>query len=229
MSVQDPFVIVAVGLDFEARLALADGTAKVCCGRGSEMAVALATAIGPGCGGIISFGIAGALDPKLRTGTDIVASSVIGANGIRIALPTDEHWSQILLRARPNAVHAPILGVDAAVTEPQDKLSLFRQTGAAAVDMESHIAASVAASHGLPFAVLRVVADPAYQRIPEAALFGMRADGSLDAVAVLRALWRKPAEIVSMPGVARNAWLARAALARARNGLGRGFGLHDFG
>ena len=229
MSAHDPFVVVAVGLDFEARLALNEGVAKVCCGRGSEMAVALATAVGPGCSGIISFGIAGGLDPQLRPGTHIVASSVIGANGTRSALPTDERWSQILLRSRPNAVHAPVLGVDAAVTEPNDKLRLFRQTGAAAVDMESHIAASIADSRSLPFAVLRVVADPARQRIPRAALCGMRADGSLDALAVLRELWRRPGDLASMPSVARNVWLARSALARVGHGLGPGFGLPDFG
>jgi hopanoid-associated phosphorylase len=191
--------------------------------------VALATAIGPSCAGIISFGIAGGLDPELRTGTTIVASSVIGANGVRSGLPTDERWTELLMRACPQQIHAPVLGVDAPVTEPIDKLRLFRQTGAAAVDMESHIAASIAISHGLPFAALRVVADPAGQRIPQAALRGMRPDGSLDAVAVLRALWRRPGDIAAMPSVARNAWAARAALARARHGLGRGFGLPDLG
>ncbi len=229
MNAHEPFVVVAVGLVFEAKLARDEGVAKVCCGRGSEMAVALATAVGPGCSGIISFGIAGGLDPQLRPGTPIVASSVIGANGVRSALPTDERWSQVLLQSRPSAVHAPVLGVDAAVTQPDDKLRLFRQTGAAAVDMESHIAASIANSHGLPFAVLRVVSDPARQRIPEAALCGMRSDGSLDAMAVLRALWHRPGDIASMPSVARNAWVARSALAHARHGLGRGFGLPDFG
>jgi hypothetical protein len=122
-----------------------------------------------------------------------------------------------------------VLGIDAPVTEPKDKLRLFHQTGAAIVDMESHIAASIATSHGLPFAVLRVVADPARQRIPQAALRGMRPDGSLDALAVLRALWRRPGEIASMPSVARNAWIARNALARASHGLGRGLGLPDLG
>jgi hopanoid-associated phosphorylase len=229
MSAHDPFVVVAVGLEFEARLARTEGIAKVCCGRGSEMAVALATAIGPGCAGIISFGIAGGLDPQLRPGTQIIASSVIGANGVRSALPTDERWSQILLRSRPAPVHAPVLGVDAAVTQPDDKLRLFHQTGAAAIDMESHIAASIAGNHGLPFAVLRVVADPAGQRIPQAALCGMRADGSLDALGVLRELWRRPGDIAGMPRVARNAWVARSALAHARHRLGRGFGLPDFG
>jgi len=224
-----PFVVVAVGLDFEARLAYAGAATKVCCGRGTHMAVALATAIAPGCRGIISFGIAGALDPQLRPGVAIVASSVIGANGVKGALPTDERWSQLLSRACARHVHAPVLGVDAPVTDPSDKLRLFQQTGAAALDMESHIAASVADSHGLPFAVLRVIADPARQRIPQAALAGMREDGSLDVFAVLRTLWKKPSEIAQIPGVARNASVARSELARARRGLGPGFGLPDFG
>jgi adenosylhomocysteine nucleosidase len=225
----EPYVIVAAGLGFEAQLALADRGTRVCCGRGSEMAVALATAIDAGCTGVLSFGVAGALDPQLRTGVPIVASSVIGANGVRIALPTDERWSQMLLRLSGSFVHAPVLGVDLPVTEPEDKLRLFHQTGAAIVDMESHIAASVASDHGLPFAVLRVVVDPAYQRVPPAALRGMRPDGSLDPFAVLRALWRSPGDIASMPSIARNAWIARNALARARRGLGRGFGLRDLG
>ena len=224
-----PFVVVATGLEFEARIAHAGSATKVCCGRGTQMAVALATATGPGCAGIISFGIAGGLDPQLRPGAVIVASSVIGANGVKMALPSDARWSQWLLGALPHALHAPVLGVDAPVTEPSDKLRLFSQTGAAALDMESHIAASVAASHGLPFAVLRVVADPANRRIPQAALAGMREDGSTDAMGVLRALMRRPGDIAGMPGVACNAYVAKKALARARRDLGPGFGLANLG
>ena len=223
-----PFVVVATGLDFEARLAHAEGATKVCCGRGTQMAVALATAVGPGCRGIISFGIAGGLDPQLRPGAVIVASSVIGANGVKGALPTSEGWSQGLLGACAHPVQAPILGVDAAVTEPSDKMRLFMQTGAAALDMESHIAASVAVSQGLPFAALRVIADSAQQRIPQAALAGMREDGSTDAMGVLRALMQTPGDLFDLPGVAFNAYVAKAALARARRSLGAGFGLPDF-
>ncbi len=224
-----PFVIVAVGLDFEAQIARRADAVKVCCGHGSRMAAALASAIGPACAGIISFGIAGGLDPGLRSGTQIVASSVIGAKGSKGALPTDARWARRLLDARPQAVHAPMLGADAAVTEPADKLQLFRATGAVALDMESHVAAAVAASHGLPLAVLRVLADPAQQRVPLAALSGMRADGTLDALAVLRALWRRPGDIGGLANVARNTFVARVALARVRHGLGPGFGLPDFG
>ena len=223
-----PFVVVATGLQFEARLARGPGV-KVCCGRGPQMAVALASTADPGCAGILSLGIAGGLDPQLRPGAVIVASSVIGANGVKMALPTDERWSQLLRRALPQAVHAPVLGVDAPVTEPSEKLGLFRQTGAAALDMESHIAASVAASQSLPFAVLRVVADAAQRRVPQAALAGMREDGSTDAMGVLRALMQTPGDLFDLPGVAFNAYVAKAALARARRDLGAGFGLADLG
>ena len=66
-----PFVVVATGLQFEARLAHSGSAAKVCCGRGTQMAVALATAVGAGCRGILSFGIAGGLDPQLRAGAPL--------------------------------------------------------------------------------------------------------------------------------------------------------------
>lgn len=217
---------VAVGLNFEERLALGVGHAKVCRGRGPAMAEALTAAIEPGCSGIISFGIAGGLDPSLRAGAHVVASSVIGAKG---EIATDARWSQLLRNARPDAVHAPILGVDEPVMGPMGKLRKFRRTGAVAVDMESHIAAEVAAGNGLPFAVFRVIADPAHQRLPRAALTGMRADGSIDALAVLRAVLLAPAEIVGLIAVARQTTVARLALTRAHRGLGRGFGLTDFG
>lgn len=223
-----PFIVVATGLSFEARMARSEWT-RVCCGRGTHMAVALATAIAPECRGILSFGIAGGIDPQLRPGAVIVASSVIGANGVKGALPTDERWAQGLLRACFHPLHAPVLGVDAPAVEPADKLRLFRQTGAAAVDMESHIAASVAAEHGLPLAVLRVVADPVDQRIPQSALAGMREDGTTDARGVLRALKQTPGDLFDLPGVALNAYLAKAALARACRDLGPGFGLADLG
>lgn len=219
-------MVVAVGLDFEERLALGVGHAKVCRGRGPTMAAAVAAAVTPGCSGIISFGIAGGLDPKLRAGAHVVASSVIGAKG---AVATDLAWSQLLLSLRPDAVHAPILGVDEPVMGPIGKLRKFHRTGAVAVDMESHIAAEVATANGLPFAVFRVVADPAHLRVPRAALNGMRADGTLDRLAVMRAMLRAPAEIGGLVAVARHTAVARLALTRAHRNLARGFGLTDFG
>lgn len=219
MIVQPPFIIVVVGLAFEARIARLADSVRVCCGRGSAVAASLGAALGPGCAGILSFGIAGGLDPGLRPGTHLVASAVIGATG---HTPTDEAWSRALLRSHPAAIHAPILSVEEAVVDPAGKNYHFQRTGAAAVDMESHIAAAVAAQHGLPFAVLRVVADHAHRRVPHSAIQALRDDGHTDTMAVLKALLRRPAEITAMVGVARDAWAARMALSRSPRHIGRG-------
>jgi adenosylhomocysteine nucleosidase len=224
MNVQPPFVAVIVGLAFEARIAQAAPSARVFCGRGPEVTEALSAALGPDCGGIISFGVAGGLDPSLRPGAQLVASAVVRDG---VSTPTDEGWSRSLLRAHPGAIHAPIASVEEAVTHPAGKSLLFETTGAAAVDMESHIAADLAAKHGLPFAVLRVVADPATRRIPHSAMQGMRPDGRTDGLAVLRSLMRRPSEIAGMIRVARDAWVARLALERSPQFLARSFAVAD--
>ena len=51
----------------------------------------------------------------------------------------DVVWSRKLLGMIPGSIHAPIVGVDEPVAEPARKRELHRATGAAAVDMESHL------------------------------------------------------------------------------------------
>jgi nucleoside phosphorylase len=58
------------------------------------------------------------------------------------------------------------------------KRALRAETGALAVDMESHVAARVAARRGLPFAVVRVISDSADEALPPAAQIGMKPDGA---------------------------------------------------
>src|SRR4029077_17804193 len=93
------------------------------------------------------------------------------------------------------AVVTDIAGVDSPVATIQQKLALLAATGAGAVDMESHVVARVAARQAIPFAVLRVVADPQARDLPPAALVGMRSDGTMDALAVLRTLGEDPGQI----------------------------------
>jgi adenosylhomocysteine nucleosidase len=57
-------------------------------------------------------------------------------------------------------VLADLAGVDAMVVSSHVKAGLRKATGALAVDMESHVAASFAAAHHLPFAAVRAVCDP---------------------------------------------------------------------
>jgi len=218
------FVVAAVGLAFEARIAQRGHGVVPCVGRGDVLADRLAAAAGPGCRGIISFGIAGGLDPGLRPGMVVVASAILDESR---SWQTDEAWSGHLLTRLGSAIHAPVLGVDQPLLDAAKKASWFQRTRAVAVDTESHIAAGVAGKMDLPFAALRIIADPANKTVPDSALAGMRPDGSTDAVAVLRALFRRPSETVPLIRLARDTWDARRRLVDARRRLGAGLGLLD--
>lgn len=217
------FVLIVVGLAFEARIARTCKGATICCRRGSEAgALMTRTLDDPNCRGVISFGIAGGLDRKLPTGSHLVASHVITPNG---ALPTDPSWSQQLLKLSPRALHAPILGTDHVVIDPEEKRELFASTGAAAVDTESHITATMATERGLPFTCLRIIADPAHRRVPKAAMSGLREDGRAYPAGVIRALLRRPHETPALLAIARDTWRARRILAAAIDLAGDHVGL----
>ena len=95
-------------------------------------------------------------------------------------VPPTPTWSRKLLGLIDGAIHAPIVGVDLPVAEPAKKRELYKTTGAAVVDMESHVVARVAAEHKLAFAAVRVVVDPVHRTVPSAALIDMRPDGRAD-------------------------------------------------
>lgn len=217
-------VIAFVGMNFEARIAAGPGVQVICREAGSDIAGPLREAIKRGCRNIVSFGVAGGLAPMLRAGDCIVASSVID-RGKRH--PTDAEWSRKLRNAVPNASSGTVAGTDSPVSDPAAKRQWHARTGAAAVDMESHVVARLAAAHGLPFAAVRVIVDPAHRSVPAAALAGMRPDGSTDVSAVLRALVACPSETLGLMRVAADAFMARIALQRGRQRLGPGFGLFD--
>lgn len=220
-----PPVVAVTCLSFEARIAAGPGVI-VLCGDAPRLAAALEAAILRGSSGIISFGIAGGLDPELTPGHWVVASKVVSTSG---RFPTDRAWSQRLLKALPSAVHADIAGVDRPVVESSSKRRLGAATRTVAVDMESHIAAQVASVHGLPFAACRVIIDPAERTLPPAALVGLRPDGTPDAGAVLRSLARRPGQLFTLLRTALDARAAHAALLGGRRLLGAGLGFPDFG
>ncbi len=120
---------------------------------------------------------------------------------------------------------AAFAGVDLPLAGAAEKRALHARCGASLVDMESHIVARVAQRHGLPFAAIRVVADPAERQLPHAATVGMRPDGRVDVAAVLRSLARDPRQLPDLIRTARDARAAFAGLFRCRQLLGAHFGL----
>ena len=104
-----------------------------------------------------------------------------------------------MLKMIPGARYAPIVGANAAVAHPDAKRQMHVETGAAVVDMESHLVARFASTHGLSFAAVRVVIDPAHRVVPEAALSGMRPDGGTSVTAVILDLIARPSQFRPAP------------------------------
>ena len=217
-------MIVVVGMAFEARIAAGLGVPVICGGDGSKLATSLARAMAAGCGGLISFGVAGGLAPDLKAGTCVIGSNILDDEGDR---PTDARWAQRLMRIIPEAVHGPIMGVREPIAHSSAKSALHRETGALAVDMESHVVARAAAQHGVPLAAIRVVVDPVERTIPRSALAGTRPDGTIDPLAVVQSLMRYPRDLLGLIRMSLDARAARATLVHGSALLGPGLGLLD--
>ena len=222
-----PPVLVVTGLAAEARIAAGPGVATVAGGGdAARLALLMEAALARGARAVVSFGIAGGLEPALAPGTALIAGAIHDGDA---RTPADPAWVERLAALLPDARLRDLVGVDDAVVGRGDKAALWRRTGAAAADMESHVAARLAARRGLPFAALRIVADPAERTLPPAALVGMRPDGSADVGAVLRALARRPRQLPALVRTGLDARSAFAALAAARRHLGPVFDAHGGG
>jgi adenosylhomocysteine nucleosidase len=222
------YVVGVTGLQAEARVAARSPRARVITGGGdaARLEILIEGAITDHCRGVISFGMAAGLERNLSAGTCLIGREVT-FRGDRFS--ADEAWTARLKARIGEAELVCIAGADRPLVTPSQKQALFEATGAAAADMDSHVAARVAAGHGLPFAVLRVVADPMERALPPAALAGMRESGAADPAAVLLSLGRDPRQIPQLVRVTADAGRAYYALLRCHRRLGPGLGLFDLG
>jgi len=209
-------MIVAVcGMEREARIAAGADVVTVV-GSSGRLRERLESALA-GARGVISIGIAGALAPQLRPG-DLVVAAAILSQGKRFA--ADSEWSARLIARLPGAMLAPIAGTDGLVATAAEKARMFDETGAYATDMESHIAAEIAQSRGLPFACLRTVADAATSDLPACASVALTPEGKVNFAAVLGSVVKRPGQIPQAMRLARESNAAFAALFRCRALLG---------
>jgi hopanoid-associated phosphorylase len=210
-----PLILAVVGMQSEAALLPEDVRVLVTGGDPKRAAALLAGHHGE-VGGVLSFGIAGGLDPALAAGDLVVATRVRGPGG---AWQADMAWAAALAGAT-GARLGTLAGAARVVADPAAKRKLHAATGGAlAVDLESEAAAAFAAARGLPFAALRAVADTAAESVPQAAAGGLTADGRPAAARVALALLRRPGELPAVLQVARRARVALAALERAAKAL----------
>jgi hopanoid-associated phosphorylase len=220
-------VIAVTGLRTEARivagprvLAIAGG------GDAAGLALAIEAAVARKASAIISFGVAGGLAPGLAPGSKLIARTIIDEDGTRY--DGDQVWSKRLANALHGATIADIAGINAPLAGHEEKHALHRKTGAHAADMESHVAARIAAAHKLPFAAFRVVADPVHRRLPHAALVALNPDGTLALGAIAGSILRNPGQVPQLLRIAHDAQAAFMALFRSRKLVAGTLGFPDF-
>ena len=172
-----------------------------------------------GAGALVSWGMAGGLDPALVAGTVFLPSEVVAPGGA--ALSTASHWRQRLSAAvrtqlatpLPIVLQGRLLTSPKAIGSLSDKAALFQQTGAAAVDMESLAIAEIAHTHQLPFIAIRVIVDSARDTLPRAVTAAADSEGHLQVWRLMGALARAPADLPPLMRLARRYRTANRSLA----------------
>lgn len=162
---------------------------------------------------LLSFGLAGALDPALTAGTLIVPDRILEAGGSEHRPDPAWHARLVELFHDRRPVIGPHLGADQAIAGVADKSALFAAVAAQAVDMESHILAAAAAEAGVPFAAIRVICDDARTALPPAALAAVRPDGSTNLLAIAVNVLLSPGQIPALRRLGRAAARADATMA----------------
>jgi hopanoid-associated phosphorylase len=190
-------VLIVTGLAQEARIAAGPGMTVICSSSDPQQLRALLTVFDPTTiRGVISFGVAGGLDPTLKSGDVVVATEVLAGDARWFAgLSLNDELLASLALGRRRVVRGGLAGVEKVIAARSIKAALHLETGAAAVDMESHIAAAYADEAGLPFAALRVISDPATRALPQLVMAAIKPNGDIDLRKVLRGVARNPSTL----------------------------------
>jgi adenosylhomocysteine nucleosidase len=192
---------------------LGEGSLLALSGIGGAAAAAAAQAlVDSGVSALMTFGMAGGLDPALKPGCVVIPCELLSTHGARYA--ACRSW-----RERVAAAVSPLCAVTEgnlltsaqAIDTPAEKAAALRSTGAAAVDMESAAVADVAARHNLPFIAVRVIVDTAADVLPRAVVAASRA-GRVRFGRLIGGLILRPREIAALLRLAQRYRIAMRSL-----------------
>jgi len=149
--------------------------------------------------GLLSFGIAGGLAPRLAPGTLVLADAVIASDGTRH--PVDAHGAPCR-----GDLSTPWRAMSSAAMRsppPRPRRRRFMRAAAPSPSISKARSSAGAASRaGLPFLVIRAIADPAEHDLPPAASARLKPDGRPDLRAVFHFVLMEPGQIAALIGLA---------------------------
>lgn len=161
-------------------------------------------------------GLAGALSPELRVGEVLAPQQVLTEAKVVWDLcrglepPQPRHRSQ-----RRRGQHGVLLGSDELLETPEAKRDAWTNHDAEAVDMESHVAAELAAARALPLTIRRAVSDRADEQLPGWTRKLVRRDGGAAVARATAMAVMHPSRIGVMLDLARRTNNAGLVLAMA--------------
>ncbi|NNE36991.1 MAG: hypothetical protein HKN08_01700, partial [Gammaproteobacteria bacterium] len=110
-----------------------------------------------------------ALDPELSPGDLLIPDNIMTDSNQVFHCHRD--WSdQLRERFKPDVnkiITLPLFTAETVVTSSADKISLYKQFNAGAVDMEASVIAALANEQQIPCTVMRVIIDPADYSFPD--------------------------------------------------------------
>lgn len=203
---------------------LGDNAAICLCGMGENAARNAATKLlAEGASSLVSFGVAGALDSKLRPGDLMLPESIY----TKQMLPVSSAWRSRVQECLPS--HLRVIGGTLAtsnkvLTSLIEKRKFAETTGALAVDLESGAIAEAAKNSDMPFLAIRAISDPIEFSPPSALLNSVNSDGSAKLGQILALLLQRSVTLSTLLRLAREVRTARSTLSvvvsHARTELG---------
>jgi adenosylhomocysteine nucleosidase len=165
---------------------------------------------------LLSFGVAGGLEPGLPVGTLVLGTQVASRDGNWVC---DSAWLNALSQKLPAAHCGGVWGSEIIVPTASDKRMLYEKSHCLIVDMESQCVAQIASEAKIPFAVMRAVCDTSDMTMPPVVMAAINEDGSTNYKQVLLQLLRHPGQIPSLFHVGRGIGKALKVLEKSLSAL----------
>lgn len=163
---------------------------------------------------VVSTGFCGALVPGMQVGQIVVANQITNLAGdvltVDIGMASDASRGLHVGRT---------LTVDKIVRHVAEKQALAQQTGAIAVDMETHAIATVCRDRKTKFMAVRAVSDDLSADLPVEVLSLVGDTGAVRIGAALGAIWKRPGSIKDMWRLREHAMTAGERLAVFLDGI----------